>query len=67
MKNIKKDKILNLLLELSLCQSLDEANQWYKHSKLQSCGHKTAEELVADGQKDLVINVITRFAEGGYV
>ncbi|WP_198263900.1 hypothetical protein [sulfur-oxidizing endosymbiont of Gigantopelta aegis] len=62
-----KDKVLTLLLELSLCQNDEEANQWYKNSRLQSCGNKTAEELVAIGHDDLVISAIKRTADGGYV
>ena len=61
-----KDKILTLLLNLSLCQNYEEANQWYQNSQLQSCDNKTAEELVAIGYADLVISVINRKAEGGY-
>ena len=66
MQNIIKDKILTLLLELSLCQNYEEANEWYKNSRLSSCGNKTSEELVASGHDELVINEIKRTAEGGY-
>ena len=55
-----KDKILTLLLDLSLCQNYEEVNQWYQNSQLQSCDNKTAEELVAIGYADLVISVINQ-------
>lgn len=61
-----KDRILNLLLKLSLCQNYEEANQWYKNSRLQSCDDKTAEELVGSDQGDLVIDHIRHIANGGY-
>ena len=63
---INKDKVLACLLQLSLCQNEEEAIQWYKNSCLESCGHKTPEELVDNGLGYLVINYIERIANGGF-
>ena len=61
-----KDKILTLLLDLSLCENYDDANQWYENSRLPGCGNKTARELVGSSQGDLVIDYIKHVADGSY-
>ncbi len=66
MKNIMKDNVLSLLLELSLCKSHEDANQWYENTRLPSCGDKTAEELVAGRLGELLIDYIKHIADGGY-
>ena len=66
MKNMMKEEILTLLLELSLCKNYEDANQWYENTRLPSSGDKTAEELVSGGLYELVIDHVKRTADGGY-
>jgi len=63
MKNAVKKKVVTLLLEFSLCKNKNDAIQWYKNSQLESCGNKTAEELVENGQSELVISHIKHIAD----
>lgn len=39
---------------------------WFRHQPMPGFGNRTAEELVADGQADAVIEDLERMAEGVY-